>query len=390
MARARETPIRATSIPQPNAGNDDLSRDVYCVLGIPIDNVDFATALRRIEQAAKGQAPFLLSTPNLNFLVNAHASAEFRDSLLLSDLCPPDSVAILWLARLLGVPIKERVAGSDLFEALKHKRPNQPIRVFLFGGEAGVAQAAAAQFNASGVVCVGNFYPGFGSVEEMMRKDILVKINSSNAQFLVVSLGAVKGQSWLLRNHSSLRIPLRSHLGAVMNFQAGTVKRAPPNWRRLGVEWLWRIKEEPYLWSRYAHDGLTLLRLLLTRIVPLRVDELWLRARGEFNEPELTAVEQDKHDSITLRLKGVATAKNIHQVRDGFAKALGADKKVILELSELRVMDARALGLLLMLRKQLQSRGLDLQLVGMNRRLKKTLRLQGLDFLLSCSPPARI
>ena len=124
----------AASISQPVAVNDDLSRNVYCVLGMPIDDVDFPTALRRIEQAANGQAPFLLSTPNLNFLINFRGLPEFRESLLLSDLCPADGIVVVWVARLLGIPIKERAAGSDLFEALKHKRRDEPIRVFFLAG----------------------------------------------------------------------------------------------------------------------------------------------------------------------------------------------------------------------------------------------------------------
>jgi hypothetical protein len=98
---------------------DDLSRDVYCVLGIPIDAIDMAAALRRIEAAADSAVPFFISTPNLNFLVNSQVDPEFRESLMLSDLCPADGMPIVWIARLLGLPIKERVPGSGMFEALK-------------------------------------------------------------------------------------------------------------------------------------------------------------------------------------------------------------------------------------------------------------------------------
>src|SRR5205823_4093092 len=78
-----------------------------------------------------------------------------------------------------------------------------------------------------------------------------------------------KGQEWLVRNHSRLTIPIRSHLGATINFQAGTVRRAPEFLRAVGMEWLWRIKEEPYLWRRYVRDGTALLRLILLQMVPL-------------------------------------------------------------------------------------------------------------------------
>src|SRR6202035_5028024 len=100
-----------------------------------------------------------------------------------------------------------------------------------------IAAAAGRALNAEpgGLQCVGSFFPGFGTLEDMSRDDIIDKINSSDADFLVASLSAKKGQLWLQRNHHRLRIPIRSHLGAAMNFEAGSVKRAPPVMRKYGL-----------------------------------------------------------------------------------------------------------------------------------------------------------
>ena len=202
---------------------DDLSRDAYCVLGMPIDVLDMSSALRDIETAAASKTRFLISTPNLHFLVKIQSDLDFRESLLLSDLCPADGMPVVRIARLLGIPIKDRVAGSDIFEALKAEHNSaRPLRVFLFGGAEGVAAAASRALNArpSGLYCVGSFYPGYSSVEAMSHDDIIDEINSSDADLLIVSLGAKKGQSWLQRNHDRLLIPVRIYLGAVINFQA--------------------------------------------------------------------------------------------------------------------------------------------------------------------------
>src|SRR5271170_3598049 len=124
------------------ATRDDLSREVYCILGIPIDAIEMPAVLSRIDAAAANAAPFLISTPNLNFLVNSQTDPEFRKSLLLSDLCPPDGMPIVWIARLMGIPIKRRIAGSDMFEALKsRRRPEGPLKIFLFGATEQVAAA---------------------------------------------------------------------------------------------------------------------------------------------------------------------------------------------------------------------------------------------------------
>src|SRR5579871_4287329 len=98
------------------AWRSNLARNVYCILGIPVDAIDLATVIQRIETAATDHTPFLLSTPNLNFVVSSLSDQEFRESLLASDLCPPDGAPVIWIARLLGLPIKERAAGADLIE----------------------------------------------------------------------------------------------------------------------------------------------------------------------------------------------------------------------------------------------------------------------------------
>ena len=165
---------------------------------------------------------------------------------------------IVWLGRLLGVPMKERVAGADLFDLLKHTRLSEPLKVFFFGGAEGVAAAAAANINAqnNGVICTGALFPGFGSVEEMSADHIIDEINASNAHILAVALGAAKAHAWLQRNHDRLKIPIRAHFGATINFQAGTYRRAPQLMREWGLEWLWRLKEEPWLWRRYLTDSI--------------------------------------------------------------------------------------------------------------------------------------
>jgi hypothetical protein len=95
------------------AAHATLSRPVYSVLGLPIDAVDLTTVVQKIEEAAANRTTLLISTPNLNFLASSLSDPEFRESLLDSDLCPPDGTPIVWIARLLGLPIKERVAGSE-------------------------------------------------------------------------------------------------------------------------------------------------------------------------------------------------------------------------------------------------------------------------------------
>jgi N-acetylglucosaminyldiphosphoundecaprenol N-acetyl-beta-D-mannosaminyltransferase len=362
---------------------DDLSRDVYCVLGMPIDAIEMPEVLRRIKAAAARATPFLISTVNVNFLVTSPSHPEFRESVLLGDLCPADGMPIVWIARLLGVPIKHRVAGSDMFEALQTAHAAEgPLRVFLFGGADGVGAAAANAMNAKqgGLRCVGWIYPGFGTIDEMSTEAIIDKINASGADFLVASLGAQKGQLWLLRNHHRLRIPIRSHFGAVMNFEARTVKRAPHSWRKLGLEWLWRIKEEPHLWRRYCRDGWVLARLVITRAIPLAVLAKYqrLRSRGQ----GLAIKQTMMGDSVSLALSGFATEQHVAKAAAAFRSAVADAKNIVIELTDTSFIDCRFFGLLLMLRKQLEGSGRSLKFSGISPRLARLFRLNGIGFLL--------
>jgi N-acetylglucosaminyldiphosphoundecaprenol N-acetyl-beta-D-mannosaminyltransferase len=372
------------------AAQSDLTRSVYCVLGMPIDAINLATVVKRIESAAINRAAFLISTPNLNFLVSSLSDPEFRESLLDSGLCCSDGAPIVWIARLLGLPIKERVAGSDLFERLRAPGTRtRRLTVFLFGGAKGVAEAAADKLDAEagGLTCVGTFDPGFCEVDEMSRDHIIDVVNSSGADFLSVSLGAKKGQLWLYRNHHRLTIPIRVHLGATINFQAGNIKRAPPMVRAWGFEWLWRIKEERYLWTRYRNDGLVLLRLLLTRVLPLAVIFQWHRFRRKHQPNDLLIHRIDTGLTIHFGLSGVASEGHVSKAIPYFQEAISSRRDIIVDLSKVRQIDARFLGLLLMLRKELKSRRAKLTFTCVPRTIERIFRLSELQFLLSPDVP---
>ena len=134
--------MRISQLATPIDLSFQLRREVYGLLGMPIDVVDMAALLRQIEKAISDAAPFLLSTANLNFLMMSKEDTEnFATSLLLSDLCTADGMPIVWLGRLLGIPIKHRIAGADIFERLKSKKiAGNQLKVFLFGGEEGIAE----------------------------------------------------------------------------------------------------------------------------------------------------------------------------------------------------------------------------------------------------------
>jgi len=146
-----------------------LQRDVCCILGLPFDMVDLDGAAAIIEAGVDSPIQCFLSTPNLNFVVSALSDEAFFQSVLDSDLSVADGMPIVWVAKLLGIPLQERVAGSSLFKVLSDEVREEKMKVFFFGGQPGIAELAHDRLNRDslGMRCCGFYDPGFGSVEEM-------------------------------------------------------------------------------------------------------------------------------------------------------------------------------------------------------------------------------
>ena len=361
---------------------DDLGRNVFCLLGAPVDNIAMPEALDRVEMAIQAGTPFLVATPNINFIVNATLDDEFKKTLIFSDLCLPDGMWLVRLGRLLGIPLAERVAGADLLEALKSRRSGEkPVKLCFFGGSDVAGRKAREAINArdDGLRCVGSLNPGFGSVEEMSAEELLSAVNSTQADFLLVALGAKKGQMWLYANHDRLTAPVRAHLGATINFYAGAIKRAPQRLQRWGLEWAWRIKEEPLLWRRYAYDGGVLALMFLHRVAPLALWSAYLRLRRRWIGERLTVEENASRGRRMISLAGALTAANADAIASALRSAIGAGDDLVLDLSGARAVDARFAGLLWMLHKTLAQRGRKTQIEGAPILIRWLLALYGFE-----------
>jgi N-acetylglucosaminyldiphosphoundecaprenol N-acetyl-beta-D-mannosaminyltransferase len=221
-----------------------------------------------------------------------------------------------------------------------------PVDSYLFGGPPGAAAQASERINrrGGGVRCVGFDEAGFGSIAAMSTNEQIERINRSGARFVVVALGAAKGQAWIEHNAARLRAPVLSHLGAVVNFAAGTVRRAPRWVQASGFEWLWRVKEEPALWRRYLRDGAAALGVLLTRVLP---DAVYGRdARGR-TAADLQVVRGP--DSSLLKLSGDWRAISALPSLQAALAALAqeSDRGLQLDLTDMRDIGNSCTALLL-------------------------------------------
>ncbi|BDZ74651.1 hypothetical protein GCM10025856_23700 [Methylophaga marina] len=347
----------------------------FVLMGLPFDFVTIPESAQLIEQAISSNKRCFLSTPNINFTIAAHEDDTFYQSVAVSDLSVIDGMPLVWLAKMMGLPVEERVAGSDLFQFLSDTHREKPIRVFFFGGEPGVAEQAHEQLNSysKGMVSVGFYDPGFVSIEEMSQDHIIEQINASQADFVLVALGAKKGQAWIMHNMANLNSPVISHLGAVINFVAGSVKRAPEKWRKFGLEWLWRIKQEPNLWKRYLKDGWSLALLLLTKQLPYYfVDKKYKKSKSHENTVNW------QPNTKTLLLTGCFHSTNLEKLDALINTTLLANRSQLkIDLGSVSYIDSAFMARLLTLQGKLNSYGCELLILNPEQKIKRLLSLAG-------------
>lgn len=349
----------------------DLARNTRALFGLVFDVLSLDEAVVAVQAAATERRRCFVSTPNINFVAMAQSDPEFRGSVLRSDLSLADGAPVVWAARLAGAPLPERVAGSDLFERLRHGAV--PMRVYFFGGPDGVAAQAVERLNAeSGPLRgVGYAAPGFGSIEAMSGDERLQRIECSGGNFLVVALGARKGQAWIERNLERLPPMVVCHLGAVVNFVAGRVERAPAWVGRIGFEWLWRIAQEPALWRRYAADALMLARLLTTTVLPLAV----ARLLPQSDEPA-SLERMSAGGETVLRLRGAWCADRLMPLKAAMADILRAGHTLRVDLSLVTHIDSATIALLLQVDAWQRTPRLLVD-QSISRRVRRSLHLHG-------------
>ncbi len=355
-----------------------VDRNVWCVLGLPFDCVSIDDAVNRVNAAISLKELCFLSTPNLNFAIAAQSDPAFFQSVVDSELSVADGMPLIWVAKLLGLPFTERVAGSTLFEQLSKQQDRKcKIKVFFFGGQAGVAELAHQKLNetSSAMVSCGFYDPGFVSVDVMSSPDIINKLNLAQPDFLVVALGAQKGQAWIQKNRHQLNVSVISHLGAVINFVAGSVDRAPIIWQRFGLEWLWRIRQEPTLWKRYFFDGLAFLKLILFKVLPLAIYDRWLKRSEAFSVPANISPIKPENSRILIRLSGSVHHAALDPVKQALSELVFMKSDVSMDCSELTYIDSAFIGTLLLCQRYLNEDGYRLNLCHVPKRIKRILKL---------------
>ena len=245
-------PAVASGSPEPYVPGPPIA-----ILGVPFDNVTTRGAIELIETMIQSDRPHYLVTANVDFLVQAQSDIELRRIFFDADLVLCDGTPLLWASKLLGNPLPERVAGADLVPLLIRQSELKGYRIFFLGATPESAAKAVdnmrQQFPALNIA--GFYSPPFNKLLEMDHDEIRRRILEARPHLLFVSFGCPKQEKWIAMHYRSLGVPVAVGVGATIDFLAGQVRRAPMWMRRGGVEWIYRMAQEPRrLAGRYFKD----------------------------------------------------------------------------------------------------------------------------------------
>jgi N-acetylglucosaminyldiphosphoundecaprenol N-acetyl-beta-D-mannosaminyltransferase len=210
-------------------------------------------------------------TANLDFLTIAERDQEFRQTINSADLAVADGMPLVWLSRLRGQPLPERVTGVDLVDACCELAAAAGQGVFLLGAGPGVAQAAAERLQERhpDLRIVGMITPPMGPLKRKENARIVRTIQDAAPGFLFVALGAPRQDLWIRTHLEELNVPVAMGVGCVFDLLAGVSNRAPAWMQSAGLEWLYRLVREPRrLWRRYLMNDLPLFGRLLFSNAP--------------------------------------------------------------------------------------------------------------------------
>ena len=331
-----------------NTEKEIVDRRPVAILGVPFDKVTISEAVAAIEEMVASRQPHYLVTANVDFLVQAQQDGELRRILANADLSLCDGTPVVWASRLLGNPLPERVAGSDLTPLLLKVAAEKGWRVYFLGAtpEALAEAVARLERDLPSLIIAGHESPPFRPLSDAENEEIAWRIQEARPDLVFVAFGCPKAEKWIARHYRAIGAPVMVGVGGTIDFLAGRVKRAPRWMARGGVEWIYRLMQEPRrLWRRYSRDLWVFSWSILAQ---------WLTLSGR----------------VAIELEGAVQCAGEHGV---------------LDLSDVPHIDSGGVGLFLALQKKMRAEGRQLVLASPNRQVRRALAIMRLqdDFIIA-------
>ena len=240
-----------------------MKERVY-LMGTPVDNLNMNETLDLINRAIEKKEHIHHTVVNAGKIVAMHSNAQLRESVVNADIINADGQAVVWASKILGVPLKERVAGVDLMSRLMELAFTHHYKVFFFGAREEVLKKMVSHY--SGLYSPGmiaGYRNGYFKKEE--EKDIARQIADSGANMLFVAITSPIKENFLYENREVLKsINFIMGVGGSFDVVAGYVRRAPVWMQRSGLEWLFRVYQEPRrMFKRYLAGNFKFIQLVI-------------------------------------------------------------------------------------------------------------------------------
>lgn len=227
-------------------------RDKINILGVNIDKLTFKDAEERVKSFLNSNTINTIYTPNTEIVMEARKDNEFKELLNKGDLVIADGIGLIYASKIKKKALPERVTGVDLSMRILHIANENNYSIFLVGGKPGVASKAAQNIKKEypNINVVGHHHgyfkgthTGYKGHEEEIQ--VINEINESKPDIVFVGFGAPKQEKWIDENKEKLKCKVIIGNGGTVDILAGTVKKAPDIFRRLGLEWFYRLMKDP-------------------------------------------------------------------------------------------------------------------------------------------------
>ena len=345
-------------------------RELICILSTPIDVLDTQGVVARLDQFIQEKRFHQVATANTDFVINAMADKELRHILRYSDLVMPDGMPLVWASRALGSPLPERVTGADIVPALTELSARKGYRIYMLGARPEVAQKAREKMLEAypSLRIVGCVSPSVLPLEEMNNTEILKDIQAAHPDILLVAFGNPKQEKWIHRNRESLQnIPICIGVGGTFDFMAGQTTRAPAWMRGIGLEWLFRLAQEPQrLWKRYTRDIVHFGRYFGAQ---------WVSNRVSSSSAKTLWTETPRGSAVILSVEGPLNSGQRAELQNRAGRILDKPANLILDLTAASSLDATIIGTLLNLPRRAEFVEREVCIVGVNARLLRSLQV---------------
>lgn len=228
-------------------------RTQHPVLGVPVDVLDWSCAVARICDWAERRESRYVSICDAHSIVRASRDPTHGRHIAGADMVTPDGWPVAWMLRRVGYPAQQRINGPDLMERLLVAAEDRGLGVYVYGTTVPTLDALAAALRTSypRLKIVGLHSPPFRPLDAVEDAADVERINASGAHLVMTGLGCPKEDRWMFEHRGRIQAVMLG-IGAGIDFHAGTVARAPVWMREHGLEWLFRLSQEPgRLWQRY-------------------------------------------------------------------------------------------------------------------------------------------